>query len=253
MAEAAIRSKQRETSGARSDAGLPPLKVSYYSRMKQARVYPVTVSWPQDGKGGGGKKITVRLLAAGAQVVPSEHTIEPAATATFYVTPLARGWLGAERVEVLHEGRKIQEIPMATNVVSRRSVCVLLFLTIFLPWFILTYLKYGPIRDDISHADAAGNKLAIPNVIRIERFIYANLPALPDVEFVRDQKWLQEGYNIYVPQLLAGTIGDIIRFSREQPLAFIVFCVFLVLTLLAALTTRDKTKRAWSKRLVVED
>src|SRR5262249_17397978 len=156
---------------------------------------------------------TVRLLAAGAQVLPSEQPLDPTGAAKFYLTPLARGWLAAERVEVLHEGRKIQEIPLATKVVSRRRVWILLLLTILLPWFILAFLRYAPVTESIGK-----DRVRAGDIHRIERFVDANLPALPDVQFVQDNKELQTFYNDHLPHVIAGFIGDLIQLSREQPL-----------------------------------
>ena len=56
--------------------------------------------------------------------------------AIFYVTPLARGWLPNLQLEVLYQGRKVQEIAMAGKVVSQRFTWLLLFCTLIVPWFI---------------------------------------------------------------------------------------------------------------------
>src|SRR5207253_2462625 len=98
--------------------------IRYYRRMSRQRVYNVTVGWPKPGAGrtkppAGTPPVTVRLLMAGAQVVPSEHTLDPNradAQATFYVTPLARGWLRNEKLEVLIQGRKVQEMRLPAKV-----------------------------------------------------------------------------------------------------------------------------------------
>jgi len=144
---AAVRASVREE---RSGPTLPPLQVRYYRRMHRQRVYAVTVSWhnkderrPPAGTG----PVLLRLLMAGAQVVPSEQPLDPArrdARATFYVTPLARGWLRGERLEVLVDGRKVQEMPLMVNVSSQKMTWVLLALTILVPWCLLTYFK-GPL------------------------------------------------------------------------------------------------------------
>src|SRR5262245_1986635 len=122
-------------------AKAPSLSVRYWKRMRVNKVYPVVVSWrgaSRDGDVEGGP-VTVRLLMAGAQVVPSEHTMdprEPRDTATFYVTPLAKGGLRGEKIEVLQGGRKIQEIRLPSKTTSQSSTLVWLFLAIFLPWLI---------------------------------------------------------------------------------------------------------------------
>jgi hypothetical protein len=103
-------------------------------RMKSQRVYTYEVSWQSKKSWATSTPITVRLVVGGAQVVPAERPLDPAepdAKALFYVTPLARrGWLRGERVEVLHEGRKVQQIWVPGKVASQRLTWVLLLLTL---------------------------------------------------------------------------------------------------------------------------
>ena len=82
----------------------------------------------------------VRLIMAGAQVVPAEQTLDPSdgdAKVTFYVTPLAKGWLRGERVEVLQNGRKVGELRTAAKVTTQRLTLALLVLTFLVPWLLL--------------------------------------------------------------------------------------------------------------------
>jgi hypothetical protein len=108
--------------------------------MRPNRVYPVVVGW----RGGArpAAPVTVRLVMAGAQVVPAEQTLEPGGDerATFYVTPLARGWLRGERLEVLQDGRKVQEIRLPSKATTQRSTWVLLLLTVFVAWWVVPIL-----------------------------------------------------------------------------------------------------------------
>ena len=63
-------------------------------------------------------------MGGGAQIVPSEVALDPAKpdkAATFYLTPLALGWLPGVRVEVVHQGRKVQEIPLPCKTVRQRG------------------------------------------------------------------------------------------------------------------------------------
>jgi hypothetical protein len=106
--------------------------------MRPNRVYPFTVSWKGGGRGSG-EPVVVRLLIGGAQVVPVEHTLDPAKPddrATFYVTPLAKGWLRGERLEVVQDGRKVQELRLPCKVTTQRLTWVLLLLTIVVAWWI---------------------------------------------------------------------------------------------------------------------
>lgn len=134
----------------REYAKAPSLSVRYWKRMRINKVYPVVVSWRGAGRDGEveGGPVTVRLLMAGAQVVPAEHTMdprEPRNTATFYVTPLAHGGLRGEKIEVLQQGRKIQEIRLPSKTTSQSSTLVWLFLAIFFPWLIWHYFMFSPI------------------------------------------------------------------------------------------------------------
>jgi hypothetical protein len=126
---------------------LPPLSVRYYRRMRPQRVYPVVVRW-KGGRAGeaGTHPLEVRLLGGGSQIVPSEFTLDPSKpdkTATFYLTPLALGPLRGARVEVLNQGRKVQEIPLLCKTVGQRGTLVLLLLTFLVPW-LLAALKHSP-------------------------------------------------------------------------------------------------------------
>jgi hypothetical protein len=132
---------ERSPSSARDSSqpsAVPQVKVNYYRRMRPNRVYPFTVSWKGGGRGSG-EPVVVRLVMGGAQVVPAEQTLDPAKSgdrATFYVTPLARGWLRGERLEVVQDGRKVQEIRLPCKVTTQRLTWVLLLLTIVVAWWI---------------------------------------------------------------------------------------------------------------------
>ena len=54
--------------------------------------------------------------AFSGQTTTSAECCRPDAEATFYVTPLARGWLRGERLEVLVNGRKVQELRLHGHV-----------------------------------------------------------------------------------------------------------------------------------------
>jgi len=108
--------------------------------MNPNKVYPVQVGWKGTRKGSTETgNVQVRLIMAGAQVVPSEQPLDPAepqATVTFYVTPLAKGWLRGERAEVIQNGRKIGEVRTPTKVITQRKTWLLLLLTLLLPWML---------------------------------------------------------------------------------------------------------------------
>jgi hypothetical protein len=140
---------------------LPPVVVRYMRRMKRQRVYPYQVRWKSGTRLATTAPVTVRLVAGGAHVSPSEATLDPAdpnAKAVFYVTPLAKkGWLGGERVEVLHQGRKVQEIRLASKVVSQRWTWILLALTILVPWFWYNHVEPALVVEDFSTLPRGAN------------------------------------------------------------------------------------------------
>src|SRR5688572_25987131 len=128
-----------KTKGSRSEPTVPPLVVRYPRRLRPQKVYTVQVSWKtrEKPKVAGARPYTVRLVMAGAQVVPAEQWMDPnkpAARANFYVTSLARrGWLKGERLEVLADGEKVQEIGLPAKVTTQRTTWILLLLTFLIP------------------------------------------------------------------------------------------------------------------------
>lgn len=132
----------------RAAASLPPLTVRYFKRMRRQRVYAVVVSCETTGRVRPPDPLVLRLVMAGAQVVPSEHTLDPSKPkpqVTFFVTPLARGWLKGERLEVIQGGKKVQEVKLPSKVTTQRLTWVLLALTFLVPWYIVPYFTTSPI------------------------------------------------------------------------------------------------------------
>jgi hypothetical protein len=236
---------------------LPPLRVRYYRRMHLQRVYGVTVSWHhRDARrpAASGHSVLLRLLMAGAQVVPSEQPLDPAnvdAHGTFYVTPLARGWLRGERLEVLVDGRKVQEIPLATNVTSQRMTWVLLMLTVLVPWFLLSYCKYAPLSPgkkeeaEIRKAGDAKEKLTrhiTPGQV-LEHRLKENFPPVLDV--VSEKVPDAEDYLSRAPRFIADIYDTIWTETelKKHPVAYYAAAVLLLLTLLSWFMHREKRKR----------
>src|SRR5205085_1345221 len=125
----------RESS--RSPGGTRTIQVRYYRRMRPNRVYPVVVSWQSSGRAA--EPVVVRLVMAGAQVVPAEQPLagaEADGRATFYVTPLAKGQLRGERLEVLQDGKKVQEIKLPCKVTTQRLTWFFLLLTVLVCWWV---------------------------------------------------------------------------------------------------------------------
>lgn len=214
-------------------AGLPALKVHYYRRMKQSRVYPVTISWTGLPKPIGTiNNVTVRLLGAGAQIVPSEQALDvtrPDHKAIFFVTPLAMGWLRAQRVEVLIQGRKVQEIPLASKVVCQCWAAFWFIVAWLLPAFLIWWRGTDPqwLAGVFQH-----------NVPTLPAAIADNVPALSDL-------W----------NSLCAWTGDVYarlcRSNQQNMLAFPVGIGLLLLSLWLLLTHRDRASSRSGQPIVL--
>lgn len=256
MAEAATRGKTKtKPESTRSAPTLPALRVRYYRRMRPQRVYSVEVNWQKGDKPPRGEKVTVRLIAAGAQVLPSEQLMDPSKPeekATFFVTPLAKGWLRNQKLEVLLQGRKVQEIPLKTKVVTQCMTWTLLLLMFVVPWFLHTFFKNTPLEYSLQSEGIApdGTVFKIykksPSISKsLDHFIRDNVPELPDQ--IKDA----------VPQVdstlkdarfyFADTYEGLVKISRDEPLAFYAGGVLFILMLLSAWFHNEKRKKAVGK------
>jgi hypothetical protein len=221
-----------------AEPALPGVRVTYYRRMKRQRVYSVTVGWDKRRKerppaAAEGVPVIVRLIMAGAQVLPSERVLDPFKPddrATFFVTPLARGWLRGETLEVLVGGRKVRQVRLRAKVVSQRPTWVLLALTFLVPWFLLTYFKYSPLQDP---TQTPGRSL--------EERIRENLPELPAV--VDEKAPAVRDTLLVAPENFGNFYEVACKYVREQPVAFYATLVLLVLTLLSWFCHRERSKR----------
>jgi len=211
-----------------------PLVVRYMRRMKRQRVYAYEVRWRETSRAGmPGAPVTVRMVVAGAQVIPTERSLDPSRPhdrAIFYVTPLARGWLRGERLEVLADGRKVQEIPLPSKVVSQRLTWVLLLLTFVVPWLWSSWIK----QEQFTSAD---KQLGT----RIERFVYAEFPQAPSI--------LKEKYPDIADALVDARfyVKDGINWLHHQsldyPIGFYLGAFLAALTLISLVIHRDLRQR----------
>jgi hypothetical protein len=248
MAETAAKAKTRNTptrDEERSDASLPPLRVRYYRQMKPRRVSTVQVYWPKSAKPPRGE-ITVRLIVAGAQVLPSEQVMDAAhpETAVFYVTPLAKGWLRNEKLEILSHGRKVQEIPMATKVVSQRLTWFLLFCAFFVPWFISEFIKYGPMAEITHLSDRVVHHQIAKEV---EKHVRENVPYPPDaLAGTKLEKWLVE-----TPTLIGQGYQRLVGVCSILPVAYYSCLAFLAMALLSAFFHTPKRRTTKGKPIPI--
>jgi hypothetical protein len=236
----------------RMGPSLPPLKVTYYKRMKRQRVYAVTATWHNPEKRrppAGAGPVVVRLLMAGAQVVPSEQPLDaskPDAKAVFYVTPLARGWLRHECMEILVGGRKVQEMPLATNVTSQRLTWVLLLLTILVPWALLHYIQHSPLS--FSPEREKDIKKTVGEVLA--KRIAKSMPETPG--YVKDYvPWVHDGLVSFRENVIGDGFTLLWNVSQHHPLPHYAAIAFLFLTILSWFMHRDRRKRRYGKPVPV--
>ncbi|MCI0462967.1 MAG: hypothetical protein L0Z62_38970 [Gemmataceae bacterium] len=233
----------------------PQVRVLYYRRMRPNRVYPVVVSWKGAERSTGGP-VTLRLLMAGAQVVPLEQTLdphEPDAKVTFHVTPLARGHLRGERLEVLQDGRKIQEIRLPCKATTQRATWILLLLTVLVAWFVVpvfdpTFRMRAPLAGDpdapyeewpieypSERAVASRLRRHLPPVLPLIRehlpVVASELEAIPD--------YIGAGYSVV---FLTWVMNGI-------PVGEILLATFILLTLFSWWLHLERRKRRVGKLL----
>lgn len=241
MAESATRKAPGRGAASGRESFLPPLRVRYYKRMKKHGVYPVEVMWKEAERGVPGKEITLRLLVGGAQVVPVERTLNPADpedTATFHITPLANGKLGNPHLEVLAQGRKVQEVPLPCRVVNPGRAVMLFVLALVIPWFLLQYCKNTPFANAREGVGKA-----------FEKMIADNMPSVPAE--VNDMMPGVESFLLDMRHYMGENYEYLCRICREQPIAFYVFCGFFTLALLSALLNRTGRRRLMGKPIPV--
>jgi hypothetical protein len=241
MAGSATRKAPARGSMAARENFLPPLRVTYYRRMKRQRVYPVHVCWKEAERGVPGKEVTLRLIVAGAQVAPIEQNLKPTDpedAVTFYVTPVAKGRLGNPHLEVIYQGRKVQELPLPSRVVSQGWSWIFLGLAFLLPWLLLHVCKYSPLQEGTHTPGETLEKLVADNVPGVPTLVRDNLP---DAE-----TWLKN---------LRGQIGEtydsLCDVCQREPIAFYVGVGFMALALLGSWWNSTGKKRLQGKPIPI--
>ena len=230
----------------RPENTLPPLRITYYRRMRRQRVYTVKVAWSNDDHArppAGAKPVTLRLLMAGAQVVPAEQWLDPAkpdATASFHVTPLAKGHLRGERLEILIDDRKVQEVRLHCKVASQRLTLALLVLAFLVPWFLLHYTKYAPLSPV---GKEFGFVQRTPGALLKHR-LEQNMPDMPDL--INDHVPVVREWLVTLREKLAD-FYELLYLNRDEPLAFYSAVALLLLTAVSWWLHRPKRKKLLSK------
>lgn len=233
----------------RSDAKLPPLQINFYRQMKPQRVYPVEVSWQKPAQPlGERREVTVRLTAPGAQVVPAEHLLnaaQPGVKAVFYVTPLAKGWLPQQKLEVFAQGQKVQTIGLPAKVVTQRRTWVLLLLTFFVPWLIVEHVKNSELGEPVH----LGDRVKYPKIeTQVEETIKDNVPIMP--EFLKETPVERGLFDLR--RSVAKAYQQVVLVSRIEPLGFYAGAVLFTLTVISAFLRKPKRRYKKAKPLSLE-
>jgi hypothetical protein len=236
MAETAARARPaargRDDGGAAT--GLAPVRVTYYRRMKCQKIYPVTVTW-EGARRAPDRDVKLRLVGAGAQILPAERPLDssdPEDKATFFVTPLARGWMRSFHLEILVAGRKVQEVPLAAKVVSHRWTWFFFVMMFLAPWFLLYHVKYA--------------ETVTP--FEVNQFMTDNVPDTPG--FVKDNVPAVHNFLVDARQHF-GVLGELQELCRREPIAFYAGAMFALLWLLSLWCHRDKRKKAYGQPIAV--
>jgi hypothetical protein len=125
-----------------SSEGTPhQVRVRFYRRMKPQRVYPLTVELQRTSSKPAiahrtTAPVSLRPCIPGAHVTPPELELKSSQTeakATFYVTPLARGWLPDARLQLLQQGRVLEEIRLPMKAARQSMTWLLAALTVLIP------------------------------------------------------------------------------------------------------------------------
>ncbi len=231
----------------RPENTLSPLRIVYYRRMRLQHVYTFKIGWSgkETRPPAGAKPVTLRLLMAGAQVIPAEQTLDPAkpdASVSFHVTPLAKGHLRGERLEVLIDDRKVQEVRLRSSVTSQRLTLVLLALTFLVPWFLLHYCKYSML------APRNGKEFAMmvrtPGAL-LDARVKENVPEVP--EFILTNAPMVANWLDQTRDHLTNIYQLIVQTNETYPLAFYAAVVLLLLTLISWRLRGAKRKKLTSK------
>ncbi|MFO0965672.1 MAG: hypothetical protein U0793_08825 [Gemmataceae bacterium] len=213
------------------------MRIRYYRQMKKSRVYNFVVSWDSEFQYRGPEQnVSVRLLAGGAQVVPAEVQLDPndpKDQALFHVTPLAKGWMRGEKVEVAVNGKKVQEIQLFSKAVSHRSTWLFFFLMFVGPWFVASAIQKDHLNRNVMVDVHTAIEKSVPDT---PAFIKENVPA---VDTALSRFWV----------LLAVCAEQLHFLAWDYPLPFYTGLAFFILMLLSAFVNRDKRRTLVGKPL----
>jgi hypothetical protein len=220
-----------------AERGLPALRVRFYRRMKRQRVYNAVVTWDSEfAYRGPDQNVVVRLIAPGAQVVPAEAKLDPndaADKAMFHVTPLAKGWLTGQKLEVTVNGKKVQEMVLPSKVVSHRATWICFLLMFLGPWFM--------------HEVVGGPTIDVYAATTANRFIADNVPETP--EFIQENLEFVHTGLLDLRAMVADAWEVLHYMVWEEPVPFYVGAAFFVLTIVFLVLRADRRKTRVGKPL----
>ncbi|HEY1860567.1 MAG TPA: hypothetical protein VGG61_09455 [Gemmataceae bacterium] len=153
MASAPALAAVRQESAAERPASFQ-LDVRFYRVMKPFRVYPLVVKLANGPARlvGGQAPVVVRPVVGGALVTPAQRQFDPHSagdSATFQITPQAKGRLLGACVEVSQGGRTLTTIPMKMQGKTQRLTWLLFFLTLVVPSVLLYFTSIAPLKGDV--------------------------------------------------------------------------------------------------------
>jgi hypothetical protein len=141
------------------------VRVRYPKRMKVQRVYRMTVELrPEKGATASvsaGDSVIARPLVPGAYVQPPDQELGPKASnnkITFSIAPLAKGRLKNARMQILHQGRVLEEIRTSMRGTSQRKTLLFAFLAILSLAYMVEIL--GPLPDLSTRGTGDGGSAA---------------------------------------------------------------------------------------------
>jgi hypothetical protein len=239
----------------------PPLVVRYYKRMKKQKVYTAQVSWQSPpSKGKSAEPYTVRLVAPGAQVVPTERIMDPAKAtdkAIFYVTPIAaKGQLRGERLEVLQQGQKVQEIALPARISSIRWFWIFLLLAFLVPCLLINKVQDPSGGKALGFNDTQWSKLKVS----VDKSLDKHTPIPTVVKGGKVSQHLSEDVDEALKNFVV--VGydvlnqDTVMYDGNRYHANIPFwtgVAFLVLAVLAWLLGREKRRKAVGKPVPIAE
>jgi hypothetical protein len=222
------------------------VRVRYYKRMTMQRVYRMVVELRTADKGAApsvsaGDSVIARPVIPGAYVQPVEQELGPKSTnhtITFSVAPLARGRLKNARLQILHQGRVLEEIWTPMRGTSQRPTWLFALLALVSLGYLINV--FGPLPNLSSGPTADENGTNVGRVLVDKLPAYLNKEELP--EFL----------GFLTSEALAAYAQDRYNDLYTLPnLNFYVFTGFVLLTIVSFLWNRPARRRRKGKPMML--